>query len=52
MESRRLWFVVIFILVSISLVLAADAGVTIKEWPAASSNTFPHDPAVSPDGAL
>jgi streptogramin lyase len=52
MESRRVLFVVIFIAASISLVFAANGGVTIKEWLAASPNSFPHDPAVSSDGAL
>lgn len=52
MESRRVLFVVIFIAASISLVFAANGGVTIKEWLAASPNSFPHDPAVSSDGAF
>jgi len=52
MEIRGILSIIVIIIVSVSLVFAASQEVTIKEWTVPSVNTFPHDPAVAPDGAL
>jgi virginiamycin B lyase len=44
--------VLILILASISLLLAATSSVKIEEWDVPTANSFPHDPAVAPDGSL
>jgi virginiamycin B lyase len=52
MEIKGILSIIVIIIVSVSLVFAASQEVTIKEWTVPSANTFPHDPAVAPDGAL
>ncbi len=49
--KARGWLCILALIVSASLVCAAAVEVTIKEW-AAPAGTFPHDPAVAPDGSL
>lgn len=52
MKSKGLLCVLVMTALSASLVFAAAVAVTIKEWIAPAANTFPHDPAVAPDGSL
>lgn len=51
---RDKWFSTIFILLvaSVSLVVATNDKVVIKEWDVPTANSLPHDPAIAPDGAL
>ncbi|HEY5974926.1 MAG TPA: hypothetical protein VIU41_09300, partial [Geobacteraceae bacterium] len=46
-------FACALILVALCSMLALGAGdVRIQEWPVPTADSFPHDPAVTPDGAL
>ena len=44
--------VLILILTTGSPLLAAASLVQIEEWDVPTTNSFPHDPAVAPDGSL
>src|SRR3972149_9444220 len=43
----------VILMISLSLLtVVSAAGVRIEEWDVPTPNSFPHDPAVAPDGAL
>lgn len=42
----------ILMILSVSLVVAETGMVRIEEWDVPTPNSFPHDPAVAPDGSL
>jgi len=44
--------ILILMLTFASPLLAAEVKVNIQEWDVPSPNSFPHDPAVAPDGSL
>ena len=50
--TSRFLLALILILFSASLSALASEKVTIKEWDVPTTNAFPHDPAVAPDGSL
>jgi len=52
MRYKCFLYVLILILTSGSLLLAAASLVQIEEWDVPTTNSFPHDPAVAPDGSL
>jgi virginiamycin B lyase len=52
MKNTRLFMVVAVLLVVCAGFVYAAAAVRIREWPLPSTDRFPHDPAVAPDGAL
>lgn len=52
MKCGRLSIIAGLIAASIFLTAAAEERVTIMEWDAPTPKSFPHDPAVGPDGAL
>jgi virginiamycin B lyase len=53
-QMRYKWFlsVLILILTTGLPLLAVAASVQIEEWDVPTANSFPHDPAVAPDGSL
>ena len=52
MRNRISESIVIIVLASVAVVAAAKETVRIDEWDVPTQQSFPHDPAVAPDGAL
>jgi virginiamycin B lyase len=52
MRYNSLLCVLILILIMRSPLLGLAASVQIEEWDVPTANSFPHDPAVAPDGSL
>jgi virginiamycin B lyase len=52
MKQKRLKILAVFFIAFLSLAAGGTDRVSIKEWEVPSPATFPHDPAVGPDGSL
>jgi virginiamycin B lyase len=52
MKYRKIITIVTMLAASVSLMAATAERVSIKEWDAPTPKSFPHDPAVGPDGSL
>ncbi len=52
MRYKFLLNILILIAIPVALFAADPVSVTIKEWTLPTPNSFPHDPALGPDGSL
>jgi virginiamycin B lyase len=53
MKSKLVIYVILMVVVtSVTIMAAAKEAVQIREWDVPTPQSFPHDPAVAPDGSL